>query len=101
MKKITLNVLLVFLFAIGCTPPAEETSVDDISSQMTLEEKARLVVGLGMNIPGASGPAVGEIKDKVPGAAGSTFALPALGVPSMVLADGPAGLRISPVREGD
>lgn len=101
MKKITLNVLLVFLFAIGCTPPAEETSVDDIISQMTLEEKARLVVGLGMNIPGASGPAVGEIKDKVPGAAGSTFALPALGVPSMVLADGPAGLRISPVREGD
>lgn len=101
MKKITLNLLLVLLFAVGCTPTAEETNVDNIISQMTLEEKARLVVGMGMNIPGASGPAVGEIKDKVPGAAGSTYAMPALGVPSMVLADGPAGLRIQPIREGD
>ncbi|MEM2368368.1 MAG: beta-glucosidase [Candidatus Bathyarchaeia archaeon] len=69
--------------------------VDEIVSKMTLEEKARIVVGVGM--PGF----FGNPQSRVPGAAGETHSIERLGIPSAVFADGPAGLRISPKREGD
>ena len=71
-------------------------------SKMTLEEKANLVVGMGMHIPGlTTGGAVGQTHDRVEGAAGSTFKIDRLGVAGIVLADGPAGLRIAPKRKGE
>jgi beta-glucosidase len=79
-------------------------SVDEVIARMTLEQKAKLVVGVGMRFPGApqpGGPVVGQTEDRVPGAAGSTFSIPDLNIPGMVVADGPAGLRISPLRRGD
>ena len=96
-----LGVLLVFSLSaqIGNSAKAKE-----IVSKLTLEEKADLVVGKGMKIPGMnsqSGPVVGKTEDKVPGAAGTTHEFPRLGIPSMVLSDGPAGLRINPIRNGD
>ncbi len=63
-----------------------EDNIDDVLKDMTVEEKVTLLVG-------ASG-------DLVPGAAGYTHAIPRLGIPMTVLADGPAGLRIQPKREG-
>jgi beta-glucosidase len=68
---------------------------------MTLEEKAKLVVGNGMRMPGNSQPTVGQTQAKVPGAAGTTIAIPRLGIPSIVVSDGPAGLRIEPIRNHD
>ena len=73
-------------------------------SKMTLEEKVNLVVGMGMKVRGMSQgneTGIGQIEDKVPGAAGTTFAIPHLGITSTVVADGPAGLRISPTRKHD
>ncbi|MBS7613654.1 glycoside hydrolase family 3 protein, partial [Candidatus Bathyarchaeota archaeon] len=73
----------------------EKSEVEKIISQMALEEKARLVVGIGL--PGF----FGNPHSRVQGAAGETYPIPRLGIPSAVLSDGPAGLRINPTREGD
>jgi beta-glucosidase len=82
---------------------SQSTKAKDLVKKMTQEEKVNLVVGMGMNIPGKmeNGTAVGQISDKVAGAAGETFAIPRLGLPNTVVADGPAGLRIEPKRKND
>ena len=81
------------------------TNPKAIVSQMSLEEKVNLVVGMGMKLPGINqgdaGTGVGLSMDKVAGAAGTTFAIPKLGLPTTVVADGPAGLRIDPTRKDD
>jgi beta-glucosidase len=83
---------------------AQTNTAKDLVSKMTTEEKVNLVVGMGMNLPGinlGSGTGVGQIMDKVPGAAGSTYAIPRLNLPNTIVADGPAGLRISPTRPNE
>ena len=86
-------------------PRLGRSSVKEVVAAMTVEEKASLLVGMGMNldIPGlpAVAPEDKAIPEKVPGAAGRTHAIPRLGIPSLTLADGPAGVRIDPVRKGD
>lgn len=82
-------------------PQLGKNSVKDVIAAMTLEEKAHLVVGNGMKMPGMPNANVGVTQDKVPGAAGTTFAIPRLGIPSMVVSDGPAGVRIDPIRNKD
>jgi beta-glucosidase len=75
-----------------------------VLAALTQEEKVALVMGQGMQFPGLDeahqAPVVGVSNSKVPGAAGTTFPVPRLGIPSIVLADGPAGVRIAPSREG-
>ena len=90
---------LLYLPAAGQerTPQLSADHIREVIAAMTLEEKTSLVVGAGMRFQGA---AAGESTgNRVPGAAGTTHAIPRLGIPSIVLADGPAGLRISPVRD--
>lgn len=83
------------------TPQLGKASVDKVIKAMTLDEKVQLLIGTGMDdLPGDSA-VVGETRSLVPGAAGTTHAIPRLGIPSIVLADGPAGLRIDPIRKGD
>ncbi|MCL1933755.1 MAG: glycoside hydrolase family 3 C-terminal domain-containing protein [Candidatus Azobacteroides sp.] len=104
MKKLVLLSFIVGIF-IACggqeTPRLGKVSVDKVVKAMTLEEKVQLLIGTGM--PGFSGEnaVVGKTNSLVPGAAGTTYPIPRLGIPSIVLADGPAGLRINPTREGD
>jgi beta-glucosidase len=84
-------------------PQLGKDPVKDVIEAMTLEEKTGLVVGTGMNFPGmpseSQGPVVGESSSKkVPGAAGTTRPISRLNIPAVILADGPAGLRIQPIR---
>ncbi len=84
------------------TPKLNENNIDDVVAAMTLEEKAHLIVGTGMaGINSGDSAVVGETRSIVPGAAGTTYPIERLGIPAVVLADGPAGLRISPTRDGD
>ena len=86
-------------------PKLGKSPTKDVIAAMTTEEKVNLVIGTGMKFPGLppdmQGPAIGATSEGVPGAAGTTFGVPRLGIPSIVVADGPAGLRIQPVREGN
>ena len=82
-------------------PQLGKASIEKVIGAMTLEEKAHLVIGTGMAGTSGDAPVIGETRNLVPGAAGTTYPIPRLGIPAIVLADGPAGLRINPVREGD
>ena len=105
MKKSILSAILIATgLVVACTseenPQLGVASVDKVVKAMTVEEKAQLVVGTGMAGFSGDEAVVGETLSLVPGAAGTTHAIPRLGIPSIVLADGPAGLRIAPQREG-
>ncbi len=80
----------------------------DVVAALTPEEKVKLVVGMGFYPSGfpagmlpPGDPGDKEVPERVPGAAGRTHAVPRLGIPSLTLSDGPAGVRIDPVRGGD
>lgn len=125
MKRILMASVLLISFIIsvnsqnGNAPKLGKDPVKKVIAAMTLEEKAALVVGTGMRMPGspppptnanapanpttniASGPVIGHTQSLVDGAAGTSFSLPRLGITPMVMTDGPAGVRISPTREND
>lgn len=98
--SLTIMLMMVMPVKAADAPRLGVASLDKVIQALTLEEKVKLIRGTGMNTDG-NGPTVGHTKDKVPGAAGTTFAIPRLGIPSIVLADGPAGLRIAPTRDDD
>ena len=75
-------------------------NIDEVLKAMTLEEKAKLLVG-GANKFFSATAVVGGEADLVAGAAGTSPEIARLGIPATVLTDGPAGVRIDPTREGD
>ncbi|MDE6215017.1 beta-glucosidase [Bacteroides sp.] len=105
MKKQILSITFMATTLVACGPGVPQlgkASLEDVIGAMTLEEKAHLVIGTGMaGFENGDSAVVGETRSLVPGAAGTTYPIPRLGIPSIVLADGPAGLRINPTREGD
>ena len=80
-------------------PKLTATNIDEVMKAMTLEEKAKLLVG-GSNTFFGDQAAVGGEADLVTGAAGNSPAIPRLGIPATILTDGPAGVRIDPTRKG-
>ena len=99
MKKIIL-IAATGLLALSALaqPQLRSDNIDEVIKAMTLEEKATLLVG-GARAVVVDGVPTGTAA-KVPGAAGNTRPIDRLGIPGTVLADGPAGLRISPTRDG-
>jgi beta-glucosidase len=119
MKIFDILLLLLILCASAASTDAQNpqalqlgtASVKQIVAAMTLEEKASLAVGKGgmmAGVPGSASPGaapaapvIGQMQVLVEGAAGRTSDLARFGIPTLVVADGPAGLRISPTRKGD
>ena len=92
--------ILLSATALSAQPQLSKDNIDEVLGAMTLEEKATLLVGSGWGSMTA-GSMTASATALVPGAAGTTRAIERLGIPSTVLADGPAGLRISPRRDND
>ena len=96
-----LTALLTATTMTAQTPKLSADNIDEVLKAMTLEEKAQLLVGGGNDAFVGSGAMMGHQKKLVAGAAGLTVAMPRLGIPATVLTDGPAGVHIDPIREGD
>ncbi|HBX44342.1 beta-glucosidase family protein [Limibacterium fermenti] len=104
MKRISFYILLIISTLNACNhsvPQLGKDSMDDVIKSMTLEEKVHLVIGTGMAETSGDSAVIGSTQKLVPGAAGTTYPIPRLGIPAIVLADGPAGLRIDSIRDGD
>ena len=101
MKKIfAMGAMLLSTCALFAQPKLSKDNIDEVIGAMTLEEKATLLVGSGWGSMTA-GSMTASATALVPGAAGTTRAVERLGITQAVLADGPAGLRISPTRDND
>ena len=104
MKKTIIMVSLSLLTtALSAQIKLTKNNINDIIKEMTIEEKANMLVGYSFGksywgLPTNPDPNAGAI---VLGAAGNTAKIDRLGIPHTVLADGPAGLHISAERPGD
>ena len=105
MKKSALFVFAVATLMVGCNSADKvvKNTIDqqEVMSKLSLEDKAHFVIGSGMEGFSGDNAVIGATRNLVPGAAGTTYPLDSLGIPAIVLADGPAGLRIDATREGD
>ena len=105
MKKTMFFALGMTTLMMGCMSADKETkntiNQEEVMSKLSLEDKAHFVIGVGMKGFSGNDAVIGATQSLVPGAAGTTYPLDSLGIPAVVLADGPAGLRIDAKREGD
>ncbi len=78
-------------------------TLDELVSQLTPFEMATLCVGTSRGNFMAEGPQIGSASAACPGAAGDTTSLllEDRGVRNLILPDGPAGLRLTPVFKVD
>ncbi len=82
--------LLVAALLAGSPLKLSGDNIPQVVKELTVEEKAALLVGSGSK----AFDGVGYTTLYVKGAAGTTHPIERLGIPAIVLADGPAGVRI-------
>ncbi|MCW0482078.1 glycoside hydrolase family 3 C-terminal domain-containing protein [Gaoshiqia sediminis] len=124
-RMIQFSLLMLVMAGItGCNlsekGKTDQERVEEMVSALSLEQKAQLLIGTGMfmDLPDSIKNMFGDrkmdentdtlytnmvdrIRKYLPGAAGFSSEFPEIGISSQVLADGPAGLRISPKRKGE
>ena len=105
-KSVIISFAAAAVVMCGCASadkqaPKNTINQEEVMSKLSLEDKAHFVIGTGMAGFSGDDAVIGATKNLVPGAAGTTYPLDSLGIPAIVLADGPAGLRIDATREGD
>ena len=113
VRKITVDgITFIDMNKDGKLQPYEDTRlpnnerVDDLLARLSPEDKTNLLIGTGMNglmedNAETIAPVVGESDFGIPGAAGTTAPLDAFGLPAIIATDGPAGVRIKPIRPND
>ena len=109
MKKVfTATVVCALCLGVQAQTVLSPDTVEEVLRSMTLEEKATLLVGANQGVLyGGSAeaipyelPATARMYDNRMGVGGSTYAFPHLGITPIVMADGPAGLRLSVQHRG-
>ena len=94
---------LALIATVSCNREVQfgKSPVKKVVAAMTLEEKVNLLVGVGAWNGNDIAQEIKDAKNLIPGCAGQTYPIPRLGIPSVMLPDGPGGLRINPTRQGD
>lgn len=82
------------------TPQLGKAPLQQVINAMTLQEKLKVIIGPNGQMATLDAATIGNASSLVPGAAGQIGGVDRLGIPVLVMADGPAGLRISPTRAG-
>lgn len=98
LKTVLLSVACMMALGVSAQPKLSKATIKDVVKAMTLDEKIEFLHGIGMPAASGSGPVTGSVQGKVPGAAGETQRMERLGIPAIIMADGPAGLRIDTIR---
>ncbi len=90
MKRLIIATVCLALAGAGASaqPRLNENNIQEVVKAMTTEEKALFVVGIKKDEP----PYKGKY---LPGTGGVTYPIPRLGIPSIVMMDGPVGIRLS------
>jgi beta-glucosidase len=104
MKKLCFTVALVIagiLVANAQQLTLTSKNIDKVLKSLTLEEKARLLVGNQNASFKGYESLEKKLVNRVEGTAGYTSAIPRFNIPNTVLTDGPGGVRIDTTRNGD
>lgn len=99
-KTLIISFLAIPTLVCAQQPQLGKDPIEKVINAMTLDEKLDLLIGSGGNAKTEASATIGNSSVLVLGAAGQLNAIPRLGIPNTVLADGPAGLRIQPKRDG-
>ena len=88
MKK---TAIILACMALGCAaafaqPKLSQDNIPEIVSALSTEQKACLVVGFNSGCEGYD--------PGIPGTGGITYPIPQFGIPSIVMMDGPVGVRL-------